>query len=313
MRILIYYAKETSARRWRDAIAAELPEAQVDIWRPGLSSDDADYAVGWTPPAELFVDHPHLRAFFSTGAGVEHVLHNPKLPADLPIVRIEDAGMGAHMVDYCRCEVLRWMLRRDEYAAQQATATWQPRPAFARNEWPIGIFGLGVLGQHVAAAFAADGFPVSGFSRSAEVATPENIRLFSEARGEFAAFMQATRVLVILAPLTAGTQDRFNHETLALLPAGSYVINVARGGLIVDEALLALLDSGHIAGAALDVFRQEPLPPEHRYWSHPKVRITPHVAATTPVGPASKQIAEKIRRLTRGYTVTGIVDRGRGY
>jgi glyoxylate/hydroxypyruvate reductase A len=299
MRIAIVYPSDKGAQQWRDAVAAQLRDAQVDIWQPG-SDWRADYAIGWAPAPEFFSNQPRLRAFFTTGAGVEHVIHNPNLPPDLPIVRVEDAGMGPQMVDYCRYEVLNWMQRRDEYAAQQAAGVWKQRSFSSREEWPIGVFGLGVLGRQVATAFAADGFPVNTYSRS-------------HGPDRFEAFMRATRVLTILAPLTPETQDKFDLATLQLLPAGAYVINIARGKLIVDEALLELLDSGHLAGAALDVFRQEPLPPEHRYWTHPKVRITPHVAAITPIGPASKQIVEKIQRLARNEAITGMVDRARGY
>ena len=313
MRIAIVYPNEKGAQRWRDAIAAQLRQAQVDIWQPG-SQCQADFAIGWAPSPEFFLSQPGLRAFFTTGAGVEHVINNPKLPAGLPVIRVEDAGMGPQMIDYCRYEVFHWMQRRQEYAEQQAAGVWKQRAPYSRDEWPIGVFGFGVLGRQVASAFAVDGFPVNAYSRSATTAQP-NIKVFSEAQGadQFEAFMRATRVLAILAPLTAETQDRFDLKALQMLPAGAYVINIARGGLIVDEALLELLDSGHLAGAALDVFRKEPLPAEHRYWTHPRVRMTPHVAAITLIGPASVQIAEKIRRLMRNEPVSGLVERGRGY
>jgi glyoxylate/hydroxypyruvate reductase A len=222
--------------------------------------------------------------------------------------------MGEQMAAYCRFEVLRWMQRRDEYAAQQAAGVWRPLPESTRDDWPVGIFGLGMLGRQVAKTFAADGFPVNAFSRSNTASEP-NVRLFTEANGadQFAAFMRATRVLMILAPLTPATQDKFDSKTLQLLPKGAYVINVARGGLIVDEGLLELLDNGHLNGAALDVFRQEPLPSQHPYWTHPKVHMTPHTAAVTPMGPAATQIAEKIRQLAANQPVSGVVDRSRGY
>ncbi|HEY0684929.1 MAG TPA: glyoxylate/hydroxypyruvate reductase A [Steroidobacter sp.] len=312
MRIVIVYGSD-KAQAWRDAIAAHLRDAQVDIWHPGFTQQ-ADYAVGWTPPPQFFIDQPRLRAFFSTGAGVEHVLNNPNLPADLPIVRVEDAGMGEQMVDYCRFEVLRWMQRRDEYAAQQAAGIWKPLSASFRDEWPIGVFGLGVLGRHVAKAFASDGYPVHAFSRSSTASEP-GVRLFCEANGsdQFEAFMRATRVLMILAPLTAATYNKFDRKALQMLPRGACVINVARGGLIVDDALLELLDNGHLNGAALDVFHHEPLPRQHRYWNHPKVHITPHTAAVTPIRPAAKQIAEKIRQVASNQPTTGLVERRRGY
>lgn len=312
MRVVVVYGSEKGPR-WRDALAAELHEARVDLWQPGFT-EPADYGVGWTPPARFFLDQPRLRAFLPTGAGVEHVLDNPNLPPDLPIVRVEDAGMGEQMIEYCRFEVLRWMQRRDEYLAQQAAGVWKQLTQTSREDWPVGIFGLGVLGRQVASAFAADGFPVNAFSRSNTESLP-NVRLFTEAKGadQFQAFMRATRVLIILAPLTPATQDKFDRKTLQLLPRGAHVINVARGGLIVDEGLLELLDAGHLQGAALDVFRQEPLPPQHPYWRHPKVRVTPHTAAVTPMGPAAKQIAQKIRQLAANQSVSGLVDRTRGY
>lgn len=312
MRILIVYGSE-KAQAWRDGIASQLRDARVDLWQPG-DTQQADYAVGWSPPPQFFVEQPHLRAFLSIGAGVEHVLKNSKLPAELPIIRVEDAGMGEQMVDYCRFEVLRWIQRRDEYAAQQAAGVWKQLSASYRDEWPIGVFGLGVLGRLIAASFAADGYPVNAFSRSNTTSEP-NVRLFSEANGadQFEAFMRATRVLMILAPLTAETHNKFDRKALQMLPRGAYLINVARGGLLVDDGLLELLDSGHLNGAALDVFQQEPLPPQHRYWTHPKVHLTPHVAAVTPIGPASKQVADKIRRLANNEPVTGIVERRRGY
>jgi glyoxylate/hydroxypyruvate reductase A len=313
MRIAIVYPNEKGANKWRDAVAALAGDAQVDVWQPN-SNWQADYAIGWAPSPEFFTSQPRLRAFFTIGAGVEHVIHNPKLPPDLPVIRVEDGGMGPQMVDYCRYEVLHWMQHRDEYAAQRTAGIWKQQSPAYREEWPIGVFGFGVLGRQVASAFAADNFPVNAYSRSATTDAP-NIRVFSEARGsdQFEAFMRATRVLAILAPLTPETQDKFNLETLRMLPAGAYVINIARGGLIVDEGLLELLDSGHLAGAALDVFRREPLPADHRYWRHPKVRITPHVAAITPIGPSSTQIVEKIQRLARNEPVTGIIERSRGY
>jgi glyoxylate/hydroxypyruvate reductase len=255
-----------------------------------------------------------LKAFFCTGAGVEKLITSAEMPKSIPVIRLEDAGMGAQMADYCVYAVLHWLRRRSEYDEQQRAHVWkQLLPANDPADWPIGVFGLGVLGTQVAAAFRALGFPVNGFARS--VHEHAGIRSFAEqgGAGDFAAFLGASRVLIIVAPLTPATQDLFNRKTLALLPPSSYVINVARGGLLVEEDLLELLNSGHLAGAALDVFRQEPLPQDHPLWSHPKVRITPHVSAITVIGPSAKQVAQKVRRLERGEAVSGVVDRSRGY
>lgn len=313
MRITVAHHNPASCQHWREALAHELPEAEVDIWGQGRAGS-ADYAIAWAAPAKEFFDqNDRLKAFFCTGAGVEKLLSSTAMPATIPVIRLEDAGMGAQMADYCVYAVLHWLRRRSEYDEQQRAHAWKPLPANDFADWPIGVFGLGVLGLQVAAAFRALGFDVNGFVRSAH--EHPGIRSFAEqgGAGDFAAFMRASRVLVIVAPLTPATQDRFNRETLALLPPSSYVVNVARGGLLVEEDLLELLDNGHLAGAALDVFRQEPLPPEHALWSNPKVRITPHVSAITVIGPSAKQVAEKVRRLERGEQVSGIVDRRRGY
>jgi glyoxylate/hydroxypyruvate reductase A len=314
MRITVAHHNPASCLRWRDALARELPEAEVDIWGQGRAGS-ADYAIAWAAPGkEFFAQNDRLKAFFCTGAGVEKLLSGPDMPTSIPVIRLEDAGMGAQMADYCVYAVLHWLRRRSEYDEQQRARVWkQLLPTNDAAEWPIGVFGLGVLGLQVAAAFRALGFPVNGFARSAH--QHPGIRSFAEqgGAGDFAAFMRSSRVLVIIAPLTPATQDRFDLETLALLPPSSYVINVARGGLLVEGALLELLDRGHLAGAALDVFRQEPLPPDHRFWSHPKVRVTPHVSAITVIGPAAQQVAGKVRSLERGEPVSGVVDRSRGY
>ncbi len=314
MRITVAHHNPASCQRWRDALARELPDAEVDIWGQGRAGS-ADYAIAWSAPGREFFEHnDRLKAFFCTGAGVEKLLASPSMPTSIPVIRLEDAGMGAQMADYCVYAVLHWLRRRSEYDEQQRARIWrQLLPANDPADWPIGVFGLGVLGLQVAAAFRALGFNVNGFARSAH--DHPGIRCFAEqgGAGDFAAFMRSSRVLVIIAPLTPATQDRFNRETLALLPPSSYVINVARGGLLVEEALIELLDRGHLAGAALDVFRQEPLPPDHPLWSHPKVRVTPHVSAITVIGPSARQVAGKIRGLERGEPVSGVVDRSRGY
>jgi glyoxylate/hydroxypyruvate reductase len=313
MQIVIVHPKSASAARWRDALAHALPQANVMIWREGARGT-ARYAVtSGALPAKFFSDEPELQALFATGAGVEKLLGGEALPEKLPVVRLEDAGMATQMAGYCIAETLAWMRHAETYAAQQRTRTWKQLAAEELSDWPIGVFGLGVLGRRVADAFAALGFTVYGYARSAPVDAP--FRCFAESDGPeaFDAFLRSTRVLILLAPLTPATRDRFGRAALVQLPKGAYVVNVARGGLLVDEALLELLDEGRLAGAALDVFRDEPLPPEHPFWSHARIRVTPHISALTLIEPSAQQIAEKIRRLERGEPISGVVDRGRGY
>ena len=308
LRIAIAHPDADSANGWQRALGALLPQARVDIWQPG--AEPADYAIGWFPEPGFFAQQPRLRALFSAGAGVDHLLKHPDLPPALPIVRLEDAGMAPQMVEYCLHEVLRLQRRFDDYAALQRGADWRQVPALDRSDLTIGVFGLGVLGAQVARSLADFGYPVRGYSRSPK--RIDKVECFDDSRG-LQAFLAGCRVLVLLAPLTAGTRDLFDAQRLGCLPEGAWLINVARGGLIVDEALLEALDSGRLAGATLDVFREEPLPGDHRFWRHPRVRITPHVSAVTLAEVSARQVAAKIAALERGESVSGLVERGRGY
>jgi len=312
MRVVVVHPNPDTARELLDVLSAELPEADMAIWSPDYPHQ-ADYAAGWLPSAEFFAQQHQLRAFFSAWAGVERILASSTLPVTLPVIRLEDAGMGAHMSDYCVTAVMQWVRRRDEYEQQQRSRIWRQLPPHDVAEWPVGLFGFGVLGRRVAGAFDVLGFPVHGYARTAPEDAPFPCYAETGGAGDLAAFLRATRVLILLAPLTPQTRDRFDRNTLAQLPRGAYVVNVARGGLLVDEALLELLDAGHLAGAALDVFRQEPLPPDHPFWGHPKIQMTPHVAAVTLIVPTARQIAGKIRRFHAGEPVSGLVDRTRGY
>ena len=312
MRIVVFHPHRATAIHWLEALRAQLPAADVYLHTEGNNAR-ADYAAGWAPPEDFFRIHRELKAFFTTGAGVDRILSDPSVPASMPIVRLEDAGMGAQMADYCVLEALRWMRLRDAYDVHKLERKWRPLPAEDSSHWPVGVFGLGQLGLHVARAFVALGFPVNGYSRTPQ--SHPDIACYADngGAGDFTAFMGATRVLVIVAPLTEATRDLFGRAWLAKLQPSSYVINVARGALLVDEALIELLDNGHIAGAALDVFRKEPLPKDDPFWHHPRIRITPHIAAETLVEPSARQVADKILSLERGENITGIVDRQRGY
>ena len=312
MRIVVFQAAPATSAGWLQALRTRLPDA--DIYPHAQSNGKiADYGVAWRPPSDFFQSHTALKALFCTGAGVESLLTDVNLPPLLPIVRLENAGMGAQMSDYCILETLRWMRNRDAYEAQQREHRWHPLPVEDKAQWPVGVFGLGQLGGQIAKTFQALGFPVHGYARHAQ--SLPGIACYADdgGAGDFTAFLAATRVLVIAAPLTQATRDRFDRTSLAGLRTSSYVINVARGALIVDEALIEQLDAGHIAGAALDVFRQEPLPPSHPFWNHPRVRITPHVSAITHVQTSAAQVADKILKLERGEPVGGLVDRERGY
>ncbi len=308
MRVLLYTPSKSVAE-WRDGLAAALPEAEIRIWEPGLAWA-ADYAALWYPADEVLAGQNRLKAIFNLGAGVEALLKRVRLPPGVPVVRLEDAGMARQMDEYVGWAVLRYFRQFDVYGGQQARAEWTVHRPRKHEDFPVGVMGLGVLGTHIARALLALGFPVLGWSRSPKV-LPGVICHAGPAGLD--AFLAGSRALVLILPHTPDTEGIINRRTLARLPVGAYLVNVARGGIVVDEDLLAALGSGHVAGATLDVFREEPLPPAHPYWRHPKVFLTPHCSAVTLVDVSTAQVADKIRRLERGQPVTGVVDPGRGY
>jgi glyoxylate/hydroxypyruvate reductase A len=306
---LLFYTAGSDGATWIDALRRALPAARVELW-PGPAASAADYALVWKPPPELLAELRRVKAVFNLGAGVDAVIGAPTLPPDVCLVRLEDAGMAEQMSEYVCHAVLRRYREFDAYAEQQRMGVWQPLRRASKGAFGVGILGLGVLGTAVATALAPFGFPLRGWSRTRKRIA--GVATFSGA-SELDAFLSGACVLVCLLPLTRETQGLLDYATLSRLPRGAYVVNVSRGALIVDDDLLSLLDSGLLGGAMVDVFRDEPLPPEHRFWHHPRVALTPHISAVTLAEESVAQIADKIRRLEAGLPITGIVARDQGY
>lgn len=298
---------DTKPEPWLTGLRAALPQAEIELWAPGAPA--ADYAVVWAPPQQFLDEQPQLKALFNIGAGVD-ALMQLKLPPKARVVRLDDAGMSVQMAEYVCHALIRHFREFDHYEADVAQGKWSYRRPRLRAECPVGIMGLGVLGQRVARAVAQFEFPVMGWSR--EIKQVEGVECFAGA-AQLPAFLAASKVLVCLLPLTDDTRDILRFETLSQLQIGGYLINVARGAHLVEQDLLNLIDSGHLAGASLDVFRQEPLPASHPFWAHPKITVTPHTSARTLRDESIAQIVSKMRALERGEPVAGVVDRNKGY
>ena len=292
---------------WIAGLRAALPGAEVTDWQPG--APQADYAMVWAPPQDFLDQQPGLKAIFNIGAGVD-ALMKLRMPPGAKVVRLDDAGMSVQMAEFVCHAVIRHFREFDVYERDAAEGRWGFRKPRRRAEFPVGVMGLGVLGQRVAQALAAFEFPVRGWSRSAR--DLPGVQCFAGA-GQFHDFLAGTRVLVNLLPLTPETGNILDRATLLRLQPGGYVINVARGAHLVDEDLIALLDSGHLAGAALDVFRTEPLPAAHPFWRHPKIVVTPHTSARTLRDESIAQIARKILAVEAGEPIAGVVDPKKGY
>lgn len=298
---------DTKIPPWLEGLRAALPGTEVEEWRPG--APPADHAVVWAPPQQFLDEQSGLKGIFNIGAGVD-ALMKLRLPPRAVVVRLDDAGMSVQMAEFACHYVIRHFRELDGYEADTAAGKWSFRKPRSRADFPVGVMGLGVLGQRVAQALAAFEFPVRGWSRSARQLPGVECLAGAE---QLDAFLAGTRVLVNLLPLTPDTEDILDRRTLSRLQPNGFVINLARGAHVVDADLLALLDSGHLAGAVLDVFREEPLPAGHPFWSHPKIVVTPHTSARTLRDESIAQIARKIRALEEGKPIAGVVDRQRGY
>ena len=309
MRIALYLP-DSRPELWIAGLKAELPGAEFENWAPG--APPADHAVVWSPPQQMIDEQPQLRGIFNIGAGVDALL-KLKVPPSTRIVRLDDAGMSVQMAEYVCHALIRHAREFDIYQASAPDGNWGYRKPRLRRDFPVGVMGLGILGERVAKTVAHFDFPVNGWSRSPKAI--DGVRCFA-GEAQFDAFLAATRVLVCLLPLTADTCGIMNRETLSKLMPGGYVINVARGQHLVEPDLIPLLDAGVLAGATLDVFDTEPLPKDHPFWRHPKITATPHISARTLREESISQIAAKIRAVEAGGAfddLPGIVDPQRGY
>nr|WKF58066.1 Glyoxylate/hydroxypyruvate reductase A [Paraburkholderia busanensis] len=311
---ILFYMQQADAATWLHDFARALPEAELREWQPGDTAP-ADFAVVWRPPREMLAGRDDLRAIFNLGAGVDAILALERaqpgtLPRNAQLIRLEDSGMASQMAEYVTHAVLRYLRRFDEYQTLQREGRWQPLEPHPRETFTVGVLGLGVLGSHVAQTLAGFGLPVRGYSRGARQA--EGITTFA-GDAQLDAFLDGVKVLVNLLPHTPETADVLNARTFSKLARGAYLINVARGGHLVEQDLLDALAEGQLAAATLDVLREEPLPSDHPFWREPRITITPHVSAVTLRAESVEQVARKINALMRGDSVGGVVNVERGY
>jgi len=308
---LIYVSAWSDAAIWRAEVAKHLPGETLRVWPEVGRAEEIDVALVWKPPHGALATLPALKLIVNMGVGVDHLMADPQLPKGVPIVRLVDPLMTEQMTEYVVLGVLTGLRRLLDYRALQAEQRWVE---IERNVAPpshrtVGVMGLGELGGDAARAFRALGFKVAGWSRS-----PKHIEGVETFHGmdRLEAFLGRCDAVVCLLPLTPETRGIVNARTIAAMKPGAWFVNGARGGLVVDADLLAALDSGHLSGAFLDVFNEEPLPAGHPYWRHPKVIVTPHIAALTLPG-MSEQIMDAVKRHKAGQPLRNVVDPIRGY
>ena len=272
---------------------------------------DIDFAIAWQAPLGIFTRLPNLRGIASLGAGVDHLLADPDLPRHIPVVRIVDPAMSIDITQYVVATVLYWLKRFDLWEANRSQQTWRNgTPPFNFSDQTVGIMGVGFLGKHAAETLYSLGVKVIGWSQS-----PKQLPGIPHFNGaaELNTFLSKSNALVCMLPLTPETRNILNAKNFACLPRGAYVINLGRGEHVVDEDLLAALASEQLSGACLDVFREEPLPSDHPFWNHPRIRVTPHIASVTNPRTVTAQILDNYHRAMSGRPLINTVDIHRGY
>jgi glyoxylate/hydroxypyruvate reductase A len=308
---ILLSTKANAMAAWREALLALDPSLDIRLFPEAGDPAAIEAAVVWTAHdmAELR-RYPKLKLIVSMGAGVDHLLRPPGPPPGIPVARLVDRMLTTQMGEWVLLNVLRFHRQDPDYRALQHDRTWCELPAPVTAERRIGILGLGELGGHAAGLLRGLGFPVMGWSRR-----PKRLDGVETFHGEdgLAAMAARSDILICLLPLTPATRGIVDARLLGRLPRGAFLINGARGAHVVDADLLAALESGRVAGAALDVFDPEPLPPDHPYWAHPKVVMTPHAASITIPASAAPQVVENLHRAREGRPLLNLVDFAAGY
>jgi glyoxylate/hydroxypyruvate reductase A len=307
---ILFLAPELKSDPWVKHLRLQEPGLEVRVWPEVGRTEEILLALCWRHPSGELLKYENLRCVASLGFGVDHILRDPDLPPGVPITRIVDPAMIAAMSEYILAAVFLHARQFGSFARDQARRKWQPRRPLHPADLRVGIMGLGHLGADAADKLRLLGVQVSGWSR-----TPKRLEGVTGFTGDegLEAFLAQADVLVCLLPLTPATEGILNRRTLSLLPPGAYVINVARGEHIVEEDLLAALESGQVSGACLDVFRKEPLPENHPFWSAPGITVTPHVASLTYPKAVAPQLIESYRRVRSGRLPLNVIDTRRGY
>ncbi|WP_110693118.1 2-hydroxyacid dehydrogenase [Salinicola halophyticus] len=295
---------------WIEQLQKLLPGWTIRSIDDPSDADAVTYAVVWKPADGAFLPFANLKAIVSLGAGIDHVLADTKLPRQIPIIRTVGTDLTQRMREYVALHVLSHHRDMPTISANQRARQWKQLVVPPATDRPVGVMGLGNLGSAAASTLSALGFETLGWSRTQREI--EGITTFAS-DAEFAAFLGRCEILVCLLPLTDATTGILNAELFAKLPKGASVINVGRGPHLVDDDLLAALDSGQLSHATLDVFHVEPLPSEHPFWSHPRITVTPHIASLIDAPTGSRIVSANIERFEREGSVPDLADAERGY
>jgi glyoxylate/hydroxypyruvate reductase A len=298
-----------NAQAWRDTFKEKIPDLPIRIWPEAGEPRDIEYLAFMQPNFDLLPSFPNLKAMFSRSAGADSFVGHPKLPK-VPLGKLEPPGGDPMMTEYVIMHVLRFHRDMPAYQVSQAKREWRRAPIMRPEQRRIGFLGFGMMAKAPALILKSLGFAVSAWVRSPRPAA--EVPLF-HGRDQLEPFLNQTDIAVCLLPLTRETEGIFCARTFAMMPRGAMLVNVGRGKHVIDNDLIAALDSGHLSYAALDALWPEPLPSESPLWLHPKVTVMPHVARRPTVAQLVTEIVANIRSLEAGEPLLQEIDVALGY
>jgi len=295
---------------WKKALVAKAPDISIYSYLEEHPKEEITLACVWKQPADILKQYPNLKCIASFGAGVDFIFKDQSIPEHIPITRVVDPVLAGDMSEFVLALILSFLKNLNSYKTDQLKKAWYPREYKRISDITVGIMGMGALGEELAVDLIKNGFKVIGWATSPKEIPEAEVYAGNSEKN---IFLSRSNILVCLLPLTQQTTGILNNKLFKELPKQSYVINVARGGHLVDEDLLEYINNGHLAGAGLDVFHEEPLPFEHPFWTHPKIQITPHVASVSDIESVIPQLLENYRKLTEGKPLNNTVNREKGY
>lgn len=296
--------------KWRAAIQKEIPDEVVEVYPNVKDPTTVDFIITFKPRKAALQEFPNIKVIQSLGAGVNNIIETNAVTKDMTLARIVDPFLAEDMWEFTLAVVLSEIKNLPKYQEQKAQSLWKPSYYKRFRDTTIGILGLGKIGTCVATNFAKLGFQVKGWSNSKKNIT--GVESYA-GKGELSNALKNVNFLINILPLTEATEGILNIATLEHLPKGAFLINVGRGPHNDEAAIIQLLDTEHLSGVSLDVFNQEPLPAEHAFWQHPKVKITPHIASLTNRSSAAVLIADNYRRFRAGKPLANVVSLEKGY
>lgn len=307
---IVIIRQDDKIELWKNAFLQADSSLEVYSYLDDHPKADITMAVIWKHPKGSLSHYPNLKCIASAGAGVDYIFEDDTRPQNIPITRIVDPFLASDMSEHVLAVTLAHLKNLNTYTFQQVETVWQPLEYLRIKDVTVGILGLGELGALTATDLNTVGFNVQGWSRSKKEI--DNVKSYS-GENERSQFLKSTDVLVCLLPLTPATQGILNKELLSQLPKNGYLINVARGGHLIDDDLITLLDNNHLSGACLDVYHSEPLPLAHPFWNHKKIMMTPHCASVSDTNSVIPQVLENYNRLRNNEELKHTVDKDKGY